>query len=170
MDFDGKLKLKLFENESDLFKSLKFEEFSSMFLDVSDKDWINKVFKKEDIIFVIEFDRKQIGVTKFENIDWTNKSAEFVIYIINKEYCNKGIETEVTKKMLQYAFEFLNFNRIYTRVFEYDKDMIKIFKNCGFLQEGVERQAKFFKGKYWDIIRFSMLSENYWRLVEELLK
>ncbi|ANQ54647.1 hypothetical protein XJ44_06115 [Thermosipho affectus] len=101
---------------------------------------------------------EKVGDIFLENLDWINRSCELKLEI------NMNFFDEVTRKIIKYGFEYLNLNRIYVRIPEYEKDQIGILKNNGFLKEGVERQGKFFKGKFWDVIRFSILAEDYWRL------
>ncbi|MBT1248141.1 MULTISPECIES: GNAT family protein [unclassified Thermosipho (in: thermotogales)] len=102
--------------------------------------------------------KEKVGDIFLENLDWINRSCELKLEI------NMNFFDEVTRKIIKYGFEYLNLNRIYVRIPEYEKDQIGILKNNGFLKEGVERQGKFFKGKFWDVIRFSILAEDYWRL------
>ncbi|MBO8139736.1 MAG: GNAT family N-acetyltransferase [Thermosipho sp. (in: Bacteria)] len=107
-----------------------------------------------------------VGSTGLNNIDWINRQAEFGIGIFDKNYWNKGLGTEATKLVLKYAFEYLNLNRVYLKTYEYNKRAIRVYEKCGFLLEGKERQAKYLKGKYWDLVRMSILAEDYWRSFE----
>ncbi|MDK2900182.1 MAG: hypothetical protein PWQ45_702 [Thermosipho sp. (in: thermotogales)] len=143
------------------FLDMKFKDFSAEEVNFD-------LFKDEvnTLTFQIEFKGDSAGIAQFYDIDWINRSA--CIRIFWDEAIENDVEVKVVRLMLKYAFEVLNLNRVYSKVVEYKKDTISVLKKCGFLQEGMERQAKFFKGKYWDVLRFSMLYEDYWRAIEDL--
>ncbi|QTA38091.1 GNAT family N-acetyltransferase [Thermosipho ferrireducens] len=133
----------------------------------SEEDWIRKnALSQQNITFAIDVEDILVGVTGLMNINWVHRSAEFGIGIFDKRYWNKGFGTEATKLMLKYTFEYLNLNRLCLRVFDNNKRAIRVYEKCGFIHEGRERQARYFKGKYWDILRMSILAEEYWRTKE----
>lgn len=135
---------------------------------IMEEEWIrNSSNNRTNVNFSIEtLEGVLIGATGLKDIDWVNRSAEFGIAIFDKKYWNKGMGTEATKLMLRYAFEYLNLNRIFLRTYEYNKRAIRVYEKCGFLIEGKERQGRYLKGKYWDLVRMSIIAEDYWRNIE----
>lgn len=134
-----------------------------------EENWIkNNANNFNTVTFGIEVKDKNIlvGSTGLMNIDWVNRQAEFGIGIFDKNYWNKGLGTDATRLVLKYAFEYLNLNRIYLKTYEYNKRAIRVYEKSGFLLEGKERQGKYLKGKYWDLLRMSIIAEDYWRNVE----
>ncbi|ABR30405.1 GNAT family N-acetyltransferase [Thermosipho melanesiensis] len=125
---------------------------------------IDGLNKNSDVYFQLEKDKENIGKIFLKNLDWINRSTE-VIFNISNQYLEDSL-----KLLMKQSFEFLNLNRIYIKVPEYEKDKIEILKGCGFLKEGLERQGIFFKGKFWDLLCFSILAEEYWRLSENFEK
>lgn len=149
----------------------EIKEYVSLFFPVNnflEEEWIRRnAISHNNLTFGIEIEGKLIGTAGFKNIDWITRSTEYGIAIYDSSYWNKGIGTEATKLMLKYGFEYLNLNRIWLRVFENNPRAIRVYEKCGFIQEGRERQGRYYKGHYWDVIHMSILSEEYWRFKSE---
>lgn len=48
----------------------------------------------------------------------------------------------------------------------YNEGAVRLYEKLGFKREGVEREAIFSNGKFWDIIELGML-EREWRELQE---
>jgi hypothetical protein len=68
----------------------------------------------------------------------------------DKREWNKGYGTEVTRLLTRYAFETLNLNRVWLRVYEFNRYAIRAYEKAGYRREGVLRQDHFSDGPYWD--------------------
>lgn len=104
---------------------------------------------------------KLIGTWAFNDIDWRNHSAEFGIMIGEKSCWNKGYGTEAVRLLCQHGFNTLNLNRIYLHVFETNPRAIRAYEKAGFLLEGTERQAEFKDGRFIDVLRMSLLRDEF---------
>ena len=62
----------------------------------------------------------------------TDQNAEFHIFIGEKNMHGKGIGTQATKLILNYAFYNLNLKTIYLTVNKKNHNAIKAYKKCGF--------------------------------------
>lgn len=157
---DSKIFVEYLNNE-------EVKEFLSSYYPINsflEEEWIKRnAINHNNIVLGIEYEGKLIGTAGFHSIDWIARSAEFGIAIYNPNFWNKGIGTIVTKLMLKYGFEYLNLNRIWLRVFENNPRAIHVYEKCGFIQEGRQRQGRYYKGHYWDVILMSILSDEYWR-------
>jgi len=135
------------------------------------EEWIRKNAVGNNILsFSIETKEANnlyIGNTFLFGIDWIARSAEYGIAIYDPAFRNKGLGTETTKLMLKYAFEYLNLNRVWLRVYETNHRAIHTFEKCGFIFEGRMRQGRYYKGQYSDIIIMGLLSDEYWRMKSE---
>jgi RimJ/RimL family protein N-acetyltransferase len=96
------------------------------------------------------------------HLEWTNRSAEFGIFIGDKSLWDKGYGTEVLQVFLQHAFDTLNLNRIYLRVFATNARARRSYEKVGLAAEGTMRQAVFRNGQYIDVHVMSILSSE-WR-------
>ncbi len=104
---------------------------------------------------------EHIGSVGLHSIEWTNRCAEFGIFIGNKAYWNNGYGTEATRLTLRHGFETLNLNRIYLYVFETNPRAIHVYEKCGFVHEGKLRQSMYRNGRYIDTLLMSMLRTEW---------
>jgi RimJ/RimL family protein N-acetyltransferase len=78
----------------------------------------------------------------------------------------KGVSTNASKLLLEYAFNVLKLNRVY--LFTEKENLIaqKLFEKVGFIREGLIREDIISRGKYVDryiygICKKDFLSEEY---------
>lgn len=81
-------------------------------------------------------------------------------YDLNFEYWNKGIMTEALSKVIDFTFSNLNINRIEASVTTRNHASCKVLEKLGFIKEGVMRERSFWKGKFHDMIMYSLLKED----------
>jgi diamine N-acetyltransferase len=137
-----------------------------------EENWFERMIKRpqDEHVFGIEVKEsgeggaetwRLIGTFAFDSIVWRNRSAEFGIMIGEKAYWNHGYGTEAVRLICQHGFNTLNLNRIYLHVFDNNPRAIRAYEKAGFVQEGRERQAEFKDGKYIDVLRMSMLKDEF---------
>ena len=101
-----------------------------------EQDWISNVLKRKNearyAICTIEND-KYIGNAQLIGIE--NETAEFHIFIGDKNYWGKGIGKEVTKKMILIGFRDLNLKSIYSDVDMENIPSIHLLISAGFFEE-----------------------------------
>jgi RimJ/RimL family protein N-acetyltransferase len=102
-----------------------------------------------------------IGNSGLHEIEPVHNSAEFGIFLGEKEFWNKGLGREATKLVLKHGFENLNLNRIYLFVFSTNPRAVKAYEAAGFIKEGVERQGVYKNGHYIDVIEMSILRSEW---------
>ncbi len=103
---------------------------------------------------------KAFGVTAFYRIDWVGRMATFYIAIAPKDNWSKGYGKEVTKLMIDYAFDTLNLNRVQLHVYTGNERAIKAYQKCGFQIEGTLREAMYHKGHYCDFYIMGILRKE----------
>jgi len=102
-----------------------------------------------------------LGVTGLHRMDFKNRHASFGIFIGEKSEWNKGFGTEATRLMVCHAFETLNLNRVYLSVYETNPRGIRAYEKVGFKREGVLRQDRYHRGRYWDLIIMALLRAEW---------
>jgi len=123
------------------------------------KNYIKAKNKRKDILFLGIFYKKNgehIGNIKLEPVDLKNKKATLGLLIGNKNYWGKGIGTEATKLLINYAFDYLNINEINLGVIIENKAAIKVYKKTGFKIVKVEKKAIKHDNKRYDKIIMSI--------------
>lgn len=126
--------------------------------------------------FVNLFNRQLDRYTEFNIIETENRFAGFVAAYDFKK--NDGhikvmvyIEPEYRFSHIGLAgidfvnilFQYYNIRKVYTEVYGYNKDSIEYHFNAGFVEECRLKEYKFFDGKYWDVIYFSILRERFYK-------
>ena len=122
--------------------------------------WFNNLNSDSNIRYAIAVNDYAIGSATIRNIDWKNRSASFDIKIL-LEHGGQGYGKESIKLLLDYCFNQLNLNRISVNILEFNEISQKLFRSCGFQQEGVQREAVFKEGKYNSLLIFSILRDEY---------
>lgn len=109
--------------------------------------------------FVVWKGDTRIGYVALRNINDILRSAEFSLFII-PEYRHKGFGKEALRQIVEYGFEMLNLQVIYSIVFEFNK-AIELYKKFGFKIDGLLRRTCYRKGRYFSSYYISMLKEEY---------
>ena len=134
----------------------------------NEQEKIEQFIKSQDAIVLIIVEKesnKPVGQTAFFRIDYISRAAIFYLAILDPAYWSKGLGTEATQLMVDYAFKTLNLNRIQLHVCAENMPAIKIYKRVGFIKEGVLRQAMFRNGNYVDFWVMGILRNDWLALL-----
>lgn len=132
-------------------------------LDTMSEVWRYPEGTPTEIIFKIEKEGKTIGELKMKNFRWFNRKAELSIIILPEEQ-GKGYGTDALETIIKHAFKDMNLHRLEGEVIEYNEASKKMLESLGFKNEGRLREAKYSKGKYWDILRYGLLENEFGKL------
>jgi len=111
-------------------------------------------------VFLILRDNQPIGEISLKTIRWYNRKAELQI-ALKKDARGKGIGGQALKMLIVYAFNALNFHRLEAEALDFNEAGKALIKKMGFRKEGVLREAKYFNGRYFDIIRYGLLKKEF---------
>ena len=131
---------------------------------VAQEQWIEHAAKgsSTDQTFAIEtLVGEYLGGCSLGHIDWIDRNAEAGIVIGKKQYWGKGYGSDAMRVMLRMAFENMNLHRVALRVFSFNQRAVKSYENCGFKQEGVQRETRFVNGKFEDAVMMGILEQEY---------
>lgn len=120
-------------------------------------DWISGVLNDQSrtrVVLAIEdkSDRALAGFVYLNNLDWFARNAEFGILIGERDRQRKGLAREALELVTGYAFETLNFHKVYLRVVAFNKPALQLYRSFGFVQEGIQRRQAFVHGRYHDVV------------------
>lgn len=116
---------------------------------------------REPLQWVIDVAGRCIGVAQLHSLDLANRRARYAIGIFEPAYWDRGLGTEATRLVLQYAFEGLNLHRVDLRVLAFNYRAIACYEKCGFVQEGIERDGVFIGGEWQSDVMMSILEDEY---------
>ena len=131
------------------------------------KKYYQQIMESEnDVMFAVIEKKtdKHIGNVKLGKIDWIHRHANYGRMIGDKRARGKGYGTEILQMLMEYAFNTLNLNRLYTPVLENNIASIKSNEKAGMVKEGVSKQARLIDGTYVDVVNFAMTHDRYRKL------
>ncbi len=111
-------------------------------------------------ICLVDGDR-HIGTTSMQQIDWLNRSASTGTLIGEKECWGQGYGKEAKALLLEYAFDTLNLNRMWSSTMPSNARSIAHLKANGYVAEGRRRQALFKDGAYQDELLWAVLRDDW---------
>lgn len=111
---------------------------------------------------IVEEDQDVIlGLVSLASIDHMNQSAEFHIMIGSKDNQGKGIGSFAVREMLHHAFDNLNLQRVELTVLEDNLRAQHLYEKVGFVKEGIKRSAKYKRGKFVNMLMYSVLKSEF---------
>ena len=152
----------LYSNEK-VVKYLPLKLFDSVEDAIDEINWYEKIFKEQiGLRWVIEEakTKKVIGTCGYLNYEKEHNRIE-IGYDLNPEYWGKGIMQEALSSIIHFAFTSMGINKIEAKIEPENTSSIRLLEKLNFCQEGVLRQHEFEKGKYVDLVIFSILKSEY---------
>jgi RimJ/RimL family protein N-acetyltransferase len=102
-----------------------------------------------------------IGTLGIEQLDYRNRHAEYVRLIIDKQYRQQGNAYEAEMLMLEYAFKYLNLNKIYCKAFCDNLEIVKLHYKTGFKEVGIWKEHIFRDGLYRDVLLLEVMGKEW---------
>ena len=109
----------------------------------------------------IKGDDEPIGVISLMNKSEANGSAELSVIVGPRDDRHQGYGTEAIDRLLRYAFEELELNRVGLSVFDFNEQAIATYEKLGFVEEGRFRQAIMRSSGFHDAILMSILKSEW---------
>jgi len=164
---DGNDLFELYANEN-VVKYLPLNLFESVEDAMVEINWYEKIFKEQiGLRWVIEEakTKKVIGTCGYLNYEKEHNRIE-IGYDLKPAYWGQGIMQKTLGKIIHFAFTSMEINKIEAKVEPENKASIRLLGKLNFCQEGVLRQHEFEKGKYVDLVLFSILRSEFNELNE----
>lgn len=134
-----------------------------------EKKYLERLLASQnDKVFAIEdatdgFDT-YIGNIGLHEIHWPTRKARLGIIIGKKEFWGHGYAQAATKQVLRLAFDQYNLHKVWLLALEDNEKTKHLNEKLGFKPEGVLRDEYFLKGRYHNMVRMSMLEDEYRKL------
>jgi len=123
------------------------------------KSVLNQPGRKRDEAYSIWYKQEFAGLIGFKETDWINRKTELG-YWLTERMQGKGIVTACMEKLIRFAFQKLNMNRVQVKVAVGNSKSAAIPRKLGFSFEGIERHGEHHKNKYLDLEVYSLLSSD----------
>ncbi|HUF52452.1 MAG TPA: GNAT family protein [Dehalococcoidia bacterium] len=131
----------------------------------TEKEWVQNASKPLDytgVRLAIETkDGVHIGNCGLHRGRVEDRNAELGIGICEKEYWGRGFGTDTMMTLVRFAFEQMNLNKVTLGVFEFNERGHNTYRKVGFVEEGRAREDVYQDGRYWDVIRMSILRREF---------
>ena len=104
--------------------------------------------------FIIEVKEEKIpiGTVGLTSIDYKNQRAELGVLIGDENWQNKGMGKEALDLLIKFAFDEMNIRKIKAIVFEENVPAIRLYKSCGFVEEGVLKKEVYKDGEFKSVM------------------
>ncbi|XMB87251.1 GNAT family N-acetyltransferase [Mycoplasmatota bacterium WC44] len=124
------------------------------------KEKLEKMITNQEVWGIYhKADKKIIGSIGLHKRSKRNKKE--LGFVLSKAYWGQGIMPEAGKRVIKYAFEEENINKIEINHFDFNNQSKSVIKKLGFTYEGTKRQDCEYKGKLVDSIGYSLLKSEY---------
>lgn len=131
------------------------------------KKWFSKLQTVDDKqYFIFQFKKlhsdkiEKIGMIRIHDIDQTNKNMG-VGGDICPSYRGKGYGKVMYDLIFKLGFEKMKMHRLWLSVIEFNTVARNLYKKKGFVETGVQREAIFQNGKYYNYIYMDILAREY---------
>jgi RimJ/RimL family protein N-acetyltransferase len=140
-----------------------FREYRELNLAQQEKWFEEKVVKDNTtLMFSIKRndDNELLGCCGFVYINWVHRHADLSLYIGWEDAYidDKGYAEESCRLLLDYGFNELCLNKVWTEIYAFDDKKKRLYDKCGFHQDGLLRQNYWYDGKWWDSRILSVLN------------
>lgn len=100
--------------------------------------------------FVILLNGNIVGIIMLSEVMRWNLQSCWIGYFLDKEQNGKGYMTEAVRKIVNIAFNELEFHRLEAGVMPHNLGSIKVLLKAGFHKEGIAKQNVKINGKWQD--------------------
>jgi RimJ/RimL family protein N-acetyltransferase len=101
-----------------------------------------------------------LGEVVLNELAEQDASVNFRILLVKPGLFGRGYGTEATRLVVDYALDVAGLHRISLEVYDFNPRAQRVYEKCGFVREGVCRDALYWDGEWHDAIRMSILSTD----------
>ncbi|MEU3273519.1 GNAT family protein [Saccharomonospora sp. NPDC006951] len=115
---------------------------------------------RADWAIVRREDGEVLGEAVLDELDPHNGSAAYRISLVGPKVFGRGFGTEATRLVVDYAFDVAGLHRVSLEVFDFNPRAQRVYEKCGFVREGVQREALLWEGRRHDAITMAVLATD----------
>lgn len=112
--------------------------------------------------FIVEMEGGPVGVASYDHLDLHHRSCRVDILLGDRAAWGRGVGPRALQRLLNLLFEACGLHRVWLVVNAENQRAIRCFRRVGFREEGVERGAERWEGRWADRLRMSLLCDA-WR-------
>jgi RimJ/RimL family protein N-acetyltransferase len=101
-----------------------------------------------------------LGEAVVNDLDAANAAANYRISLVGPEVFGRGYGTEATRLVVDYALDVARLHRLHLQVLDFNPRAQRAYEKCGFVREGVHRDALHWEGAWHDAISMAILATD----------
>jgi len=101
-----------------------------------------------------------LGEAVVNDLDAANAAANYRISLVGPEVFGRGYGTEATRLVVDYALDVAGLHRLHLQVLAFNPRAQRAYEKCGFVREGVHRDALHWEGAWHDAISMAILATD----------
>ncbi len=114
--------------------------------------------------------KQHVGNIGLKKINPTHRNAEIWVYIGATQNQRKGFAEAATRLLMASAFKKFHLHRLQAWMLENNVASYRLFKKCGFMEEGYLRDMFFFKNKFHSVRLVAKVQTGHRRRSNSLLE
>jgi RimJ/RimL family protein N-acetyltransferase len=99
-----------------------------------------------------------IGNLSLDNIEPRHRTARLSIFIADRSYRGQSIGSRAIRLLVDYAFKYLNLNKVWCKTTASDDRVVRFYEALGFSVEGCLRAHEYLHGRPVDKILLGLIS------------
>jgi diamine N-acetyltransferase len=104
---------------------------------------------------------RPIGIANLHDVDSRHGTAELGLMIGESDARGRGLGTEASCLMLDYAFTALGLHNVMLRVYAYNPAGLRAYQKAGFREFGRRSASRVFAGRRWDEVYMECLASEF---------
>lgn len=113
-----------------------------------------------ELAIILKSNQEIVGVVSFVKVNKTHRNAELG-YWVGKPNWNRGIATEAAKRILEFGFNKLGLERIFSKCFFDNLPSRRVMEKIEMEYEGKFRHEVFKENRFIDMTYYSILKEDW---------
>jgi RimJ/RimL family protein N-acetyltransferase len=144
----------------------------------SEEDF-HRIFKQKlsknynDFLIIEDAENKFAGFIASYDFKKNDGLIKIMIYI-EKEFRKNGMVGLASVDFVNALFQYYNIHKIYSETYAYNQNSIKYQLHLGLNEECRLKNYRYFDGKYWDTIYYSISREDFYakyaKIIERFLE
>lgn len=102
-----------------------------------------------------------VGEIVLNDLDSHNRACSLRISLMGPGVFGRGYGSQAIELVLGHAFEVVGLHRVDLEVYAFNTRAIHVYRQCGFVEEGVRRDALWWEGTFHDALLMSMLAPEW---------
>lgn len=115
---------------------------------------------RADWAIVAGEDGTVLGEVVLFELDEDSESMEFRIALVGPAVFGRGYGTEASRLVRDFAFEQLGLHRLSLEVLDHNPRARRVYEKCGFVVEGIRRDAQRIDGRWHDAIDMALIDSD----------